>query len=186
MTLSTPVAGLVIRYAYLWKREAEAGREGGVKDRPCAVLLATTDSDGDTMVLVLPITHSMPVDLDLAVEIPLGTKRRLGLDDARSCIILSEANRFFWPGPDLRPDRSGDPQSVALGLLPAKLYDLVRTKWLAAFDRRATAQVQRTSRFLFGRTASSRYRFPVRGSLVLHCARAICSAKPIIQGLQGA
>jgi hypothetical protein len=145
VTLPTPVPGLVIRYAYLWKREAEAGREEGVKDRPCAVLLATTSLDGDTVVLVLPVTHSLPADPTLAVEIPLGTKRRLGLDDARSWIILSEANRFLWPGPDLRPDRSGDPQSVALGLLPASLYDLVRTKWLAAFDRRATAQVHRTS-----------------------------------------
>jgi hypothetical protein len=145
VTLPTPVPGMVIRYAYLWKREAEAGREEGVKDRPCAVLLATTSLDGDTVVLVLPVTHSLPADPTLAVEIPLGTKRRLGLDDARSWIILSEANRFHWPGPDLRPDRSGDPQSVALGLLPATLYDLVRTKWLAAFDRRATAQVHRTS-----------------------------------------
>jgi len=28
-----PCAGLVIRYSYLWKREQEAGREEGTKDR---------------------------------------------------------------------------------------------------------------------------------------------------------
>ena len=31
------------------------------------------------------------------------TKRRLGLDDARSWIMVTEGNRFAWPGPDLRP-----------------------------------------------------------------------------------
>ena len=33
------------------------------------------------------------------MEIPLATKARLGLDDARSWIVLNEANRFIWPGP---------------------------------------------------------------------------------------
>jgi hypothetical protein len=28
-----PYAGLVIRYSFLWKREHEAGREEGTKDR---------------------------------------------------------------------------------------------------------------------------------------------------------
>jgi len=42
----------------------------------------------------------------LAVEISHETKRRLGLDDDRSWIVLTEANRFAWPGPDLRPGQS--------------------------------------------------------------------------------
>ena len=42
-----------------------------------------------------------PHDPEAAVEIPLATKMRLGLDDDRSWIILTEANRFTWPGPDL-------------------------------------------------------------------------------------
>ncbi|MFC4594309.1 MULTISPECIES: hypothetical protein [Sphingobium] len=46
------------------------------------------------MVTVLPVTHTPPTDERLAVEIPTRTKARLGLDDARSWIILSEANRF--------------------------------------------------------------------------------------------
>jgi hypothetical protein len=35
-------------------------------------------------VRVLPITHTPPSDTDDAIEIPPGTKRRLGLDDERS------------------------------------------------------------------------------------------------------
>jgi hypothetical protein len=81
----------------------------------------------------------------LAVEIPAATKARLGLDDARSWIILDEANRFEWPGPDLRAVPGKAEATVAYGLLPAALYDLVRMKWLAAFDARQARRVDRTS-----------------------------------------
>ena len=145
MPLPKPVPGLVIRYSFLWSHEAKAGSEEGSKDRPCAVLLATTTTNGEQIVTVLPVTHTPPEDERLAVEIPAGTKTRLGLDDARSWIVLSEANRFQWPGPDLRPV-PGDPDAnIAYGLLPAGLYNLVRTKWLAAFDSRRVGQVDRTS-----------------------------------------
>jgi hypothetical protein len=80
---------------------------------------------------VLPVTHSPPRDPALAVEIPFATKRRLGLDDERSWIVLTEANRFAWPGPDLRPDRPGDAASAVLGELPGNLFRNVRQKWLA-------------------------------------------------------
>lgn len=94
---------------------------------------------------MLPITHTPPTDPALAVEIPGATKTRLGLDEARSWIILTEANRFEWPGPDLRPVPGGDLSTVSYGYLPASLYDQVRSKWLAAFDRGKTHQVIRTS-----------------------------------------
>jgi hypothetical protein len=59
--------------------------------------------DGNVDLIVLPITHSLPHSSANAVEIPPATKRRLGLDDARSWIVLDEANRFVWPRPDIRP-----------------------------------------------------------------------------------
>jgi hypothetical protein len=145
MPLPKPVPGLVIRYSFLWSHEAKAGNEEGSKDRPCAVLLTTTAANGEQVVTVLPVTHTPPDDERLAVEIPVGTKKRLGLDDTRSWIVLSEANRFQWPGPDIRAV-PGDPDAaVAYGLLPAGLYDLVRRKWLAAFDSRRVGQLDRTS-----------------------------------------
>ena len=128
-----PVAGLVIRYAYLWRDEYERGRQEGVKDRPCAIILAIRSGDGDLTVTVLPVTHTPPADPDLAVEIPARTKARLGMDDARSWIVVTEANRFVWPGPDLRPARAGDAASVALGLLPRGLYNKVKRKLIAAW-----------------------------------------------------
>jgi hypothetical protein len=139
-----PVPGLVLRYAFLWSHEAQAGIEEGQKDRPCAVLLTVQTRSGRHVVTVLPITHRPPTDSLLAVEIPTKTKRRLGLDEARSWIVLSEANRFFWPGPDLRAVSNDKPGEFAYGLLPAALYDEVRTKWLAAFDRGKARQIARS------------------------------------------
>lgn len=144
MPLPAPVPGLVIRYSFLWHHEAEAGQEEGSKDRPCAVLLTVATRDDRQVVTVLPVTHTPPLDERLAVEIPTRTKRRLGLDDARSWIVLNEANRFQWPGPDLRP-LPGDGANVAYGLLPAALYDLMRNKWLAAFDARQVGQIDRSA-----------------------------------------
>jgi hypothetical protein len=142
--LPAPIPGLVIRYSYLWRSEHLSGREEGIKDRPCAVLLAITDDNGNQKVTVLPVTHSPPADPAYAIEIPRATKQRLGLDDERSWIVLSESNRFTWPGPDLRPALSGDPSSVVYGALPRALFEKVRAQWLALFNARATRTVGRT------------------------------------------
>ena len=140
--LPSPVPGLVLRYSYLWSHEAAAGREEGVKDRPCAVLFTVVTRQDRTVATVLPVTHAPPQNPSLAVEIPPATKRRLGLDEERSWIVLSEANRFIWPGPDLRP-LANDPASFAYGELPAALLASVQEKWLAAFDQGKVAAVTR-------------------------------------------
>jgi hypothetical protein len=44
--LPVPELGLVISCAYLWHEEAAAGQEEGVKERPCAVVLASENRDG--------------------------------------------------------------------------------------------------------------------------------------------
>ena len=135
--------GLVIRYAYLWHSEHQRGQGEGLKDRPCAVILVTTDDEGDQVVTVLPITHTPPSDPALAVELPHATKRRLGLDDERSWIILTEANRFVWPGPDLRMTQAGDLASVAYGLLPYALFKEVTTKFVEIVQARRAKFVPR-------------------------------------------
>ncbi|NBW75870.1 MAG: hypothetical protein EBR34_08720 [Sphingomonadaceae bacterium] len=143
MNLPEPVPGLVIRYAYLWSHEAATGLEEGGKDRPAAILLTTRARSGDTVVLALPVTHAPPADPALAVEIPVAIKRKLGLDAERSWIILTELNRFVWPGPDLRPI-SDTSTRYTFGLLPEALYETVRSKWLEAYDRGQVSEVVRT------------------------------------------
>jgi hypothetical protein len=143
VTLPEPKPGLVIRYSYLWRTEEVSGREEGVKDRPCAVLVAVVDAQGRKTVAALPITHSAPSRPEDAVEIPLGAKARLGLDDERSWIITTEMNLFLWPGHDLRPTKRGDLSSIAYGTLPAELFTRVRESFLENQGKQRTAIVRR-------------------------------------------
>lgn len=126
MDIPTPRPGQVIRYEYLWKREADRGFEDGRKERPCALLLAQQMRDGRTEVFILPITHSPPVEPGLAIEIPQAVKRRLKLDEERSWIILSELNRAPWPNQDTRVVPGSKPESIVYGQLPEALYNRVR------------------------------------------------------------
>ena len=130
MPFPEPRPGLIVRYAYLWRDEAARGREEGSKDRPCVVVLAVRARGDELVVTVTPITHSPPPAAARPVELPAPTKRRLGLDDARSWIVTDDLNRFVWPGPDLRPI-PGRPATFAYGLLPAALYEQVRLAVLA-------------------------------------------------------
>ncbi len=130
-----PVPALVVRYSYLWHGEFVAGREEGVKDRPCVIAAAVKRDAGRMRVVVLPVTHSPPDDPMAAIEIPLETKTRLGLDSERSWIVVSEWNEFTWPGPDLRMAQDGGEGSAAYGFLPAKLFAKIQ----AAFAERVRA-----------------------------------------------
>ncbi len=114
MTWPKPEVGQVIRYAYLWKDEAAGGQEEGRKDRPAAVILVLSGDTPRPTVVVCAITHH-PHVAAAAVRIPVKTARRLGLDGEAQWVVVSEANKFVWPGPDLRP---GAGESVVIGLLP--------------------------------------------------------------------
>jgi mRNA-degrading endonuclease toxin of MazEF toxin-antitoxin module len=103
MALPDPVAGMVIRYSYLWSEDRRQGRDEGLKDRPCVVVLAVTREQDQIVVTVAPITHRPPQSDSGAIEIPANQKRRLGLDDEQSWIVTDELNKFDWPSPDLRP-----------------------------------------------------------------------------------
>lgn len=144
MSFPEPYAGLVIRYSYLWKREFEAGRDEGTKDRPCAIVMTVLDEDGDKEVWVLPITHSPPANPADAIEIPTVTKNRLGLDSERSWVVITEANEFIWPGPDLRPISGRDASTIAYGPLPQRFFAHVRDKFLERDQREKSVRVKRT------------------------------------------
>ena len=144
MTWPVPQPGLVIRYSYLWESEAREGREEGVKDRPCAVVLVILRESEHPIVRVLPITHTPPQDPNDALEIPAATKERLGLDEERSWVVLTEANDFIWPGPDVRPAISGDPSSIAFGFLPPKFMAALRHRLEALYRAKKAKVTQRT------------------------------------------
>ena len=88
MAFDPPLPGQVVRYAYLWWNEARVGREDGVEDRPCGIVLTRQTKQGHTMVYVLPITHTPPLSQEDGIEIPPATKQRLGLDTDRSWCVF--------------------------------------------------------------------------------------------------
>ena len=141
MAVPVPKPGLVISYSFLWRAEEQEGRESGIKDRPCAIVVAARQEDGDTVVLVAPITHAPPRNADMGVALPAATRKRLGLDDEPSWVIVSDLNRFIWPGPDLRPIAPG---KFDYGFLPASLVEEIKQKILAAHKAGKPAAVERT------------------------------------------
>lgn len=134
----------MVSYAYLWNSEFEKGREEGLKGRPCAIVLSLRAEGGDVVVALVPVTHSPPARPEEAVEIPAITKRRLGLDEARSWIGVSEMNRFVWPGPDLRPVSRAEPERFEYGFLPPELFRQVLERFEACAAARRLRIVGRT------------------------------------------
>lgn len=137
MRIPVPEPGLVISYTYLWYNEHHQGFEEGRKIRPC-IILAVEDESGSTFVTVAPITHSEPKDEGKGVPLPPRVKQHLGLDDLPSWVIVSEANRFIWPGYDLRPI---PPNSVRCdyGFVPPKLFVAIKTAVLDLVQKRRRA-----------------------------------------------
>ena len=145
MPVPTPRPGLVIRYSYLWHAEHLAGREEGSKDRPSAVIaVIKSSSDGQTRVLVLPITHSAPMTGVASIEIPQTVKRGIGLDSDRSWIVLAEWNEFVWPGPDLRPVPNDPDGDMAYGFLSQGFFARVRDEFVATVESGRAKRVFRT------------------------------------------
>jgi hypothetical protein len=134
-------AGLVVRYSYLWRYEADRGRENS-KDRPACIVAAVAQDDGGKVVVLLPITHLPPAADTVAIEIPPRVKAHLGLDQERSWVIVSECNVDIWPSPDLVqiPGRSG---ACEYGYLPPRLFELIRDEFLNLVRRKRVITTRR-------------------------------------------
>jgi hypothetical protein len=141
MPLPRPEPGLVFRYDYLWFDEGPSVRMSG-KERP-ACLVATLDEYADPeLVVILPITHSRPRGQTVGIEIPQAVAEKLGLDDSRNWIIVSEANVDFWPNAGLVPV-SAKSARYAYGFLPPTLFEIVRSRFLALFTQRRAKLLRR-------------------------------------------
>lgn len=140
-----PQPGLVVCYAFLWHEEEQRGLVEGRKDRPCVVMavLDSLEERHARWVTVAPITHAPPRDLHVAVEMPARIKSHLGLDEARSWIMLDEVNVFEWPGVDLRPARRGA-DSVDHGFLPPRFFTGLMEQWARVVAEQLVASVVRS------------------------------------------
>jgi hypothetical protein len=140
-----PKAGSVIRYAYLWADKARRGGTEGSKDRPVLVIaIAVLDIDGASNIVVLAVTHARPIKPGDAVELPRAVKRELGLDDARSWIVTTEANAFRWPGPDIRPIPGREIATSIYGRIPPALLKRVAQSYIANIRAGRARAVSRT------------------------------------------
>ena len=87
-----------------------------------------TTEEGTPVVRVLPIRHTPPAAPTDAIEIPGEVKAWLRLDHERSWIVLTESNRFVWPGPDLR---TVETDSGYYGALTPGLFAEVKRRFVA-------------------------------------------------------
>jgi hypothetical protein len=84
----------VIRFRYLWAREAERGETEGRKLRPVAVGVRISRPKGEDVLVLFPITSQPPAQDRFAVEIPEVETRRAGLGaTVRLFMILDEYNQ---------------------------------------------------------------------------------------------
>jgi len=82
--------GQIVRFFYLWKRQADAGEESGRKARPVCIVVRTPDNPGAAF--LFPITSQQPDPDRLSLSFGEIECRRAGL--AYPCwIILDEYNR---------------------------------------------------------------------------------------------
>ncbi|WP_341487165.1 hypothetical protein [Pararhizobium sp. A13] len=122
--------GQVLRFFYLWKRQARAGEESGRKARPVCVVVRTAAIPG--VVFLFPITSQLPDTDRFSLAISQMECRRAGLDFP-CWIVLDEYNR-------VELDKAFDFESATpLGSFsPAFLKKIALTVKNAAAARRLT------------------------------------------------
>jgi hypothetical protein len=142
MAIPEPSPGLVVRYDYLWSREAAAGRTQG-KDRPACLVAASDSQTKPRFVVLLPITHSPPLGDTVAIEIPAKVRQAIGLDDEPSWVVVSEYNVDEWPNAGLMPV-PGKPDVFAYGFIPPGLFATIKARLLELAREKNSEAVTRT------------------------------------------
>ncbi|WP_066272507.1 hypothetical protein [Blastomonas sp. CCH3-E3] len=125
-----PAAGHILRYVYLFEEEQRQGRDEGVKER----FVVVVGVEGSRY-LVAAITTKGEGRKN-AIVIPDEIARAAGLARG-SAIVVSEFNRFTWPGFDIRPLMK-QPGYIAGRLPPrftAKIIDAIAAWRTAPVDR---------------------------------------------------
>jgi hypothetical protein len=141
MALPEPKPGLVVRYDYLWSHEAASGRDQG-KDRPACLVAASDASAAPRFVVLLPVTHTPPTGDTVGIEIPQRVREALGLDDARSWVIVSDHNVGEWPSAGVLP-LPGRQGVFSYGFVPPRLFSEIKARFVALAEQGRSARVRR-------------------------------------------
>lgn len=125
-----PKSGHILRYVYLFKEEKARGREEGVKERFVAVV---GFEDGQYRVAAITTKGERQSS---AIALPSEVAKAAGLSPD-SLIVVSEFNRFTWPGYDIRPLMK-KPGYIAGRLPPGftdKIISEIKARGAHAVDR---------------------------------------------------
>jgi hypothetical protein len=135
---SSPAAGEVFRYPFLWKRQQVAGETEGRKSRPVCIAVTIANRDGETVVFILPITTQPPQSGRRALEVPQIESQRVGLDTSvRKWIMLDEINTDIVERSYVWADRK------ALGVFSPAFTNSLRAALLAGLKAGAASLVDR-------------------------------------------
>ena len=132
---------MIVRYDYLWSREASAGQDHG-KDRPTCLVAASDSLAKPRYVVLLPVTHSPPQGDTIGIEIPAKAKQAIGLDDEPSWVIVTEHNIDEWPnaGLSIVP---GKPGVYSYGFIPPGLFAQIKAQFLQLAKQKRSDPVRR-------------------------------------------
>lgn len=125
-----PARGHILRYVYLFKEEQAHGRDEGVKER----FVAVVGFEGTRYRVAAITTKGERSESTLAL--PPEVSRAAGLI-SNSSIVVSEFNRFTWPGFDIRP-LMNKPGFISGRLTPRftnKIIDEIVRRKAIAVDR---------------------------------------------------
>jgi hypothetical protein len=132
MKTPDPFPGLVIGYSYLWHHDYKLERDFSEKPATHGVVLSVEEEVGDKLVIVAALTDIKRRDTE-GIELPEATRIRLGLPSPQYWIIISEVNRFVWPGPDLRSVSALTENG--LSAIPPALFETVKSAMRALSKR---------------------------------------------------
>lgn len=97
-------SGTLVEYQFLWSHEENKGIVHGLKNRPCAIILRSSQQDSERIFLI-PVTTKQPNATTSSLEIPELEARRMGLKEPmRRWIILNEVNVDEIPSYVLEPN----------------------------------------------------------------------------------
>ena len=95
---AAPALGDVFAYPFVWRHEADEGETEGRKPRPSVLAILRQRSDGQTEVLLVPITSSAAYGRKtFAVEVPEIEKRRAGLDTSVAMWVICDEFNLDLP-----------------------------------------------------------------------------------------
>jgi len=136
---STPKAGDVLRYPYLWARQSRTGETEGRKLRPCAVVLAVTNQKDQTHLRLCAVTTQKPMSDAIAVPVPDTEKRRAGLDvKIPLWVIIDEHNVDVF-----ELSYYIEPQSQ-MGVFSAAFTKELQRQMIVALQNRVAQSVKRS------------------------------------------